>query len=417
MKPNWEDQVQQLESAYEEWRAVLDKVPESLPGPGNQVSINKSVLDAHLLECVDMVRSTAEQGNIDQFMLALHQHPFLNALNALINDIKTISRQPQAATSHSPNLMSHLSSVKIHLLWLVPFSKAEGDVRLLRGRRIAENAERLETLIQEIEIMSGKLSDDVKKVENTLEYVEQTVEQIKGYEREAGTAKTNSEASASESIQKKGEINDQLEKISKATKRSEELLEEIEGEKQAIDGLLEGASKIGMARSFQLRRQTIENSQSRWLWALYISLGVMVVVGGLELIFLSHSFLADHGFQIDDIWLWAIKLPILIPIVWAAWFSARQYGHTRRLAEDYAFKEAMAMAYQGYKREMTGDAELLKSLRDRAIENFGSNPLRLMESPDPSSPLHDLYSQAMKENVLDKLTALLRSAVDLSKVK
>ena len=68
------------------------------------------------------------------------------------------------------------------------------------------------------------------------------------------------------------------------------------------------------------------------------------------------------------------RLPVVAPVVWLAWFAAKQYGYASRLSEDYAYKAASAMAFEGYKRESTDDATKLKLL-ETAINNFGDNPM------------------------------------------
>ncbi len=44
-------------------------------------------------------------------------------------------------------------------------------------------------------------------------------------------------------------------------------------------------------------------------------------------------------------------LPLLGPFIWLGWFSAVQYGYVSRVREDYAFKFAASMAFEGYKKE------------------------------------------------------------------
>jgi hypothetical protein len=42
----------------------------------------------------------------------------------------------------------------------------------------------------------------------------------------------------------------------------------------------------------------------------------------------------------------------LIPLVWLAIYAGRNYMLSIRLEEDYAYKEAISMTFEGYKREM-----------------------------------------------------------------
>jgi hypothetical protein len=78
------------------------------------------------------------------------------------------------------------------------------------------------------------------------------------------------------------------------------------------------------------------------------------------------------------------------------------------MAEDYAFKEAAAMAFAGYRNEVSADSELLKLLQESAIKNFGANPSKLLlKKADASSPIHEAIDKLLeKMKPEDMLSAL-----------
>ena len=48
------------------------------------------------------------------------------------------------------------------------------------------------------------------------------------------------------------------------------------------------------------------------------------------------------------------RLPIVAPLVWIATYAGHHYTLALRVEEEYAFKEAMSTAFEGYKRETVG---------------------------------------------------------------
>jgi hypothetical protein len=46
-------------------------------------------------------------------------------------------------------------------------------------------------------------------------------------------------------------------------------------------------------------------------------------------------------------------MPIAIPLVWLALYAGRNYMLSLRLEEEYAYKEAVSTAFEGYKRELS----------------------------------------------------------------
>ena len=94
-----------------------------------------------------------------------------------------------------------------------------------------------------------------------------------------------------------------------------------------------------------------------------------------------------------------IRLALTAPFIWLGWFSARQHGFTSRLREDYAYKEASAKSFEGYKREAKEvDKEMLQKLLEQAIKNLGDNPIRIYNGHDNHpSPTHELIDNIMKD--------------------
>lgn len=83
------------------------------------------------------------------------------------------------------------------------------------------------------------------------------------------------------------------------------------------------------------------------------------------------------------------------------------------MREDYAFKEATAMAFVGYRNEMIQDDDMLKLLKEAAIKNFASSPLENISRKDEAaSPIHDLLEKSLSKldpkQLVEAITALVK---------
>ncbi len=102
-----------------------------------------------------------------------------------------------------------------------------------------------------------------------------------------------------------------------------------------------------------------------------------------------------------------VKVLVISPLVWLAWFSGRQFGHTSKLRQDYAYKSAVAMAYQGYKEEANGaSSDMHGKLLENIVLHFAENPVRLYEKCDSASPLEDVLNKISKEKLSEIIKAI-----------
>lgn len=78
-------------------------------------------------------------------------------------------------------------------------------------------------------------------------------------------------------------------------------------------------------------------------------------------------------------------------MIWLAWFSSRQYSVISRIREEYAFKYATALAYEGYKEASSNVDERLEfKLLKLAIANMGDNPTKVYNYKNASSPFDSI---------------------------
>jgi hypothetical protein len=139
------------------------------------------------------------------------------------------------------------------------------------------------------------------------------------------------------------------------------LKEELEGLIQKADDLLPHFASTGLASAFGKQKARFEKPKIWWIRTFVACIIVLMVVAlpsFLAAVFPSF-FTYLTGKTTDPTWneTWhgiVMRLPILIPIVWLAIYAGRNYMLAVRLEEDYAYKEAISIAFEGYKREMQG---------------------------------------------------------------
>lgn len=170
---------------------------------------------------------------------------------------------------------------------------------------------------------------------------------------------------------------------------------------QAIE-ILGDTNRAGMAGSFVERKKELKLSIELWERVFVGSLVCLILMA----IFLIGPSLSERRW--DDL---LFRVPLTAPIIWLAWFAAKQYGYNIRLREDYAYKAASAMAFEGFKRESLDEsADMRTRLLKTAIKNFGDNPIRIYDGKgNHASPAHEFFEQFTKDG---KLMDLLKSIVD-----
>jgi hypothetical protein len=305
-------------------------------------------------------------------------------------------------------ILNYLWSVYSGLVWLTPATVAKSGAQsflrdaALNGKikTFAELSKQHQSeVIQNVQLKSDL--DAAIAVANT------AVESIKSFERESSAAKISSEASAAISIANKDSIEKQLGVLSQG-------LSDYIGAQDNIDQLyekakttLESASKVALAASFSTRAKSLMNTQILWVFLFFI--GILALIGTSAGMLPFGALPPLYVAEKIDVAALVLRLLTASPLIWFTWFCARQYGFTSRLIEDYSFKEASALAFVGYRREMSDDPEMIKMLRESAIQNFGSSPTKIFSKSDPGSPLHDLFDKAIqKDGAVEKLIDLLK---------
>ncbi len=180
------------------------------------------------------------------------------------------------------------------------------------------------------------------------------------------------------------------------------LFQEFENYRQKVSDILGDSNRVGMAGSFATRKDELNLSIKVWERVFVGSLVCLIFMA----VFVISPSLSEQRW--DDL---LVRMPLTAPIIWLGWFAAKQYGYNIRLSEDYAYKAASAMAFEGFKRETLDESlDMRASLLKTAIKNLGENPIRIYDGKgNHASPVQELFEKITKDR---KVMELLKAIVD-----
>jgi hypothetical protein len=167
---------------------------------------------------------------------------------------------------------------------------------------------------------------------------------------------------------------------------------------------LSASTTVSLAQSFSARALKLENSLTGWIWRLAFALAVAMAIGSYNFYHIDQLLRSEN---VQPMKLGAYVVFAVLSIgapVWFAWMSTKQISQRFKLAEDYAFKAAVASAYEGYKRETAEvDPVLSQRLLGSALTRLDENPLRYVEEHNYGSPAHEFANSTGAKGLMDKL--------------
>lgn len=237
--------------------------------------------------------------------------------------------------------------------------------------------DKLIDITQQYSESRAKLIDSVKEYENS----------VKGIYEEGSNYLTQLEQSVNKVNLELDDKETEIERVMVAAKNCLDI----------ANGMLQRTSQVGMAAAFQERHKSLKISMVIWFIAFFTCLSGLAIVG---VVFVISAYSSEIKTVVELI----SKIAITFPLVWGAWFSAKQYSHVSQLREDYAYKVAVAMTYHGYKSEAADvNEEMSGKLLESIIAQFSDNPVRLYQNNNSASVI-----EAMLKN--DKFSDILNSA-------
>ena len=159
------------------------------------------------------------------------------------------------------------------------------------------------------------------------------------------------------------------------------LIKELDDEKEKIKDILGDANRASMAQSFLARKKEldtpIENS------AVWRNIGLLAM--SIIILIILASEWEQNSF---DYFRFFSRLPVVMPLLWLVWSNSQRNNHLVRVQEEYAYKAAVAIAFEGYQRKVDeiNDVDLKKLLLELSVTNMGNNPVNLFDKNTKNSP-------------------------------
>ena len=159
------------------------------------------------------------------------------------------------------------------------------------------------------------------------------------------------------------------------------IIEEFDDEKEKIKDILGDANRASMAQSFLDRKK--ELNTPIYNSAFWRNVG-LVLMSGLILIIL----IVEWNQESFDYFRFFSRLPVVMLLLWLVWSNSQRNNHLIRVQEEYAYKAAVAIAFEGYQRKVDeiNDVDLKKLLLELSVTNMGNNPVNLFDKNTKNSP-------------------------------
>lgn len=291
--------------------------------------------------------------------------------------------------------MTTIGSIKD---WLKATAKipesSEVSLSLVRERK---RVRALSALLNELEPKTNNLGEIVEKIIAAHEAADALPTDLESLAESRDKMRTLVNGVTSDV----GAIATHLESAKKAKDNLDEMSSNASSIITRCQSAYSAATSVGLAAAFQERAKHLQLIGGAWVLGLIVALIVGAKFGTSQLS--RTSDLLANGNASG----WVIALSALLSLlslgapIWFAWISTRQVGQNFRLAEDYAFKASVSRAYEGYRSEAARiDADLEAKLLESALSRLDEQPLRLVETASPSSPLAEiLQSEAVRSAI------------------
>jgi hypothetical protein len=207
------------------------------------------------------------------------------------------------------------------------------------------------------------------------------------------------------------ELSESVKNLAEAEAKLNETIATYNEQAPKFEDALRKSNSVGMREAFNHRATVTLLNKIGWgislavtLWAIYSNGASLLTAIDLANAVSKTSSQSGIVFE-SNIYSILARAFLAFPLIWWAWFSAKQYGYTSRIQDDYDFKVAVARSYEAYKKEAEADPVAKAKLLESAFSTFADNPLRIYNIPsDPGSPAQEILESVSKmDKVLDAL--------------
>ena len=413
----WNERMRTAKSSLTRLKKNIDQVFPSAPDLMGFEGINKAMLLDSLDESYGLLEGLVDRKETFDviFMkrkisdLTKRCNDYLNdnlkdigkekKFNAFLNDISEIrsvvkrtyllvieSSLRDEASLHNlrADLTSYKESLDNYIEYKQNIDEAYELITTLKGE--------LKQYSEEYSNASDHVSEVVTRIDEALSDVERKQNQVTSEKEDILTTKSQilrNKVAFNGNVKRYEDLLNNLQeqeaKINVQFENVEQISTSLSDQQKSIQDIIDDANRASMAGSFLKRKNELDKPIK---WSGRIMNTALVITAGISFTLLFHSGLLDGKFDYIS---FLTKIPIVAPFIWIAWSNSQRNNYLVRIQEDYAFKYASAMAFEGYKKQVQEvDEDLQQRLLTLAIENMGSNPIRLFEKPVKNSPVTDI---------------------------
>lgn len=174
---------------------------------------------------------------------------------------------------------------------------------------------------------------------------------------------------------------------------------------EEIKSTLENSITASLGGAFTKKEQDARKRDWAWLVILLASILAIYLIGNAKYDKVSELISSKTAIELILVQIF-LGIATLAGPIWVAWLSTKRLSKIYAISEDYAYKAALAQAYQGYRDSYKDKDELMEQrLLASIVTHLDASPVRLIDANHPATPLQDLLQQSwMKELTKDPAT-------------
>ncbi|CAD1793507.1 hypothetical protein QSH46_021415 [Xanthomonas arboricola pv. juglandis] len=337
-----------------------------------------------------------------------HEHAaeWFNDLAAKVDLAKTVLPNLFSSAHVAEGIQALLTTIKIHVDSLVELSVVDEMLKLPQkiqrdASRAADRLSNASGKIEGIEAVLAKIASAKELAEN----LGTTQEDLEAALKEVESAKTSS-------LRHEQAAKAAAEHADAASVELKEHLAEAEKTMARVAAAYRASTSEGLAKAFSRKAENLNKSIYLWIFALLVGLVGAICIGATRFPSILAASVNQSGQSIN---ISAVLVQVILAAlslgapVWLAWVATTQIGQRFRLAEDYAYKAALAAAYEGYRSEAARLDPLMEGqLFSIALTRLDELPLRLVDNHVAGSPLHELIKSVEFSAAMDAVPGLRR---------
>lgn len=382
------------------WYETLDLAVKKTQKTEN---IEEHLLEAVLIKTFQELTNHVQSARSNGFNWLLQGTPIL----VLINDAAIWLTFPIERRAAVRKGMIKLAESKLNddILDVQKAAPLAKEITALHEKIQADN-EVITTAKESIDANALAVSEAKEETTETLGQVSSLLTEAKESKSEIDDLKVSLTEVYETATEKLAEINDLLEQTGVAIGEGQK---QVTIANERLAKALQDINRQELAGAFHSQAENVSSERFKWLIAFGVSIVAIVVVAWCVL-----GVPSPETKGVDYLQRLLAGLPFLGPLVWFGWYAGREAGALGKVKQDYEYKAATAVAFEGHKKEVadSGDEALSQQLLETAIKNFGDNPLRLRSGKESNHamPLEALIEAAKDEKWYDRALELLKLA-------